>query len=145
MKKLFAALTLFVASHSIVFSQVLENESKVIEFLGSERYQTELASNPGLIYFLDAKASYGFEIIDIIPGKEGDFQSIDDIQLHSKSQSGQVSATDFLNDAQSADFNFLMYNFTMLASKNQYFKLGDTGKAIIIYSVEHVNSKIAQH
>ena len=145
MKNLIVAMSFFWLGLNGAFSQNNGNHSKVIAYLGNERFQELTSTNPGLIDFLDAKAEYGYEIIDVIAGKEESFTRIEKVQIHSKVVGENVTVDQFMNDLASGDFNFLLYVFPTAADADLYFTLGDTGKAIVIHSVSYVNSKIIQH
>lgn len=140
----FKLLFILVFITCISYTQAPNNSSKIIEYLGVERYEGTLQNNPGLISFLNAKVEYGFEIIDVIPGKEDSFQQLNEIPVISKSGDATISPEAFLELYKNGTLNFLMYNFQTLPNAHSYYKLGNTGKAIIVYSVEYVNSKISQ-
>ena len=40
------------------------------------------------------------------------------------------------------DFHFMLYNFAVKNNESLYYRIGDTGKILVIYSVQHTMKKI---
>jgi hypothetical protein len=136
-------LALCLIIQSFVIAQNSTSE-KIIQFLGNERYLIESESNPGLIKFLESKILFGFEVIDYNPAKEKSFKNIESISLISKSSPGSISVEDFIDLYNKGTLNILLYNIPISDGTETYYKLGNTGKALIMRSVQYINSKISQ-
>ncbi len=143
MKSLILISFVVYASFTSIYTENVKNSDKIIELIGESRYQFNLENNPGLIYFLDAKVDFGFQIIDMIPEKSNDFKQLSQIPLLSKSENQSITPEEFVNLYNSGNLNILLFDFQNQPKSNLYFSLGNTGNALIIYSVEHINSKIS--
>lgn len=143
MKSLILISFVVYVSFTSIYTENVKNSDKIIELIGESRYQFNLENNPGLIYFLDAKVDFGFQIIDMIPEKSNDFKQLSQIPLLSKSENQSITPEEFVNLYNSGNLNILLFDFQNQPKSNLYFSLGNTGNALIIYSVEHINSKIS--
>lgn len=141
MKKLFLFF-IFLISINLIFSQEFKNKNKIIELLGEERYEELKSTNLGMISYLNAKVDFGFQIIDAIPEKENEFKELNQIPILSKESGQFISPEEFVNLYNSGNLNILLFNFQNQPKTNLYYKIGNTNKYLIIYSVEHINSNI---
>ena len=145
---LFIGIIIF-SSHS--FAQSLENESSIIEYLGEEKYNEYTQSNPAYLNFLDARYSYGYSVMDYVDEKMNEYPVLE-IIYHSEyailTSNGKeytelvktkVTPEEFLITIESNDFNFLEYQFAFDRNEVVYHVLGNTGKIIMINSVENIN------
>ena len=135
MKKCFLLLG-FALLINLGYSQTTNTE-KIIQFLGQEKYEDAAINNPGLIIYLEAKLQYGYKVVDFNPTRMPNYSIL--LEVPSKIY-GNVSVDEFLVHYEMDSFNFLNYQYPCKEDENLYFKLGNTGKAIIIYSNEFVNS-----
>ena len=131
--------------------QTLENESKIIDYLGIEKYSTLVQKNPSYLKFLDTRYSRGYYIMDYVEEKMSEFPKVDIIYRFSLSDiivngktcqqrvESKVSPEEFLNQSNQSDFNFLEFKFSFDRSSITYYTLGNTGKVILIMPVEQIN------
>lgn len=124
----------FSFSILFVFGQEGSTTEKLVIFLGQERYNQNINSNPGLIENLSDRIEFGYEIIDYIPEKSADFKVIEEISSCKKNSSQSISPEQLIELHNSGDFIILNYDLPFSKSDNFYLKLGETGKAMIIYS-----------
>jgi hypothetical protein len=124
-----------------VFSQDQQSIEKLINFLGEERYESNLASNPGLIENLKDRIEYGCELIDFIPEKASDFKVIEEVASCKKNRTEKISSERLVELYNQGEFNILNYDLPFDKSINYYLKLGQTGKALVIYSQSNIDSR----
>lgn len=136
-------LLTFLLLVTYTFSQDQQYVEKIIDFLGEERYESNLASNPGLIKNLKDRIEYGCELIDFIPEKASDFKVIEEVSSCKKNSSENISSERLVELYNQGEFNILNYNLPFDKSINYYIKLGQTGKALVIYSQSNIDRRKA--
>lgn len=137
--KVFFAL-LFVLSAQVAISQTYQNESKLIEYLGQEKFDQLKANGSGYLKFLDARQSHGFAIMDYDAEKMSDFtvlNSVNKMNPNDKSVS-QVSVDTFLSEINSGTINYLLYKFEWDQNSYTYYRLGSSGKVLVIYPNDYI-------
>lgn len=128
-----------------VSAQTYTNETKLIEYLGLTRYNSLASNSSSYLKFLDARYSFGFEIIEYVPEKMNSFPVLTTVDMtNSDKIKTTVSIADFLNQINANTINYLMYDLQWDRSKTTYYVLGNTGKVLMIHSVEYINSKVNQ-
>lgn len=132
---------MFSLSFSCLFSQENTSTEKLILFLGQERYEQNLTSNPGLIENLKDRIEFGYEIIDFIPEKSADFKLIEEISSCKKNSSQTILPQQLIELNDAGEFIILNYDLPFSKSDNFYLKLGETGKTLIIYSQEGISRR----
>ena len=143
-------ILLFITSGS--FAQNLENESSIVEYLGEERYFELTQKNPAYLNFLDARYSHGYSVMDYVDEKMNEFSTLEviyhsawaTVDLNGKEYlevvESKVTPAEFLIALESEEFNFLEYRFTFDRTAVTYHVLGNTGKVLMIASVENINN-----
>lgn len=128
----------------------LTNQDKVAEFLGDERFNDLLTSNPSYLTFLDTKCSYGYKIVEMGSEKTEGMTVLNSITYEewvasskSEEQILYTSETiltpeEFVENATSPEFNILKYHFNSDRKQIVYYVLGTTGKVIILYPVAYI-------
>lgn len=126
-------------------AQPYANETKLIEYLGLNRYNSLVSSSSSYLKFLDARYSYGFEIIEYVQEKMNSFPVLTTVDLtNSDKTKTTVSIETFLDQINTNTINYLMYDLQWDRSKTTYYVLGNTGKVLMIHSVEYINEKVNQ-
>lgn len=125
-------------------STTLDNPDKVEQLLGEEKFNELLTSNPSYLVFLDTRCSSGYKIVDMTKEKAADFQLIQKIKKHATvdSELEAVTADEFVQYASDPNFNFLQYSFQFDRTEMTYYKLGSTGKVLMIFPVGYINQLI---
>ncbi|MEX1193273.1 MAG: hypothetical protein WEA99_14980 [Brumimicrobium sp.] len=145
MLKLLTASIIFIMTLSNAITQDLENESKIKDFLGSQRFENSLKNNPGLLSYLDVKIKEGYAIENVNSNKKENFIEITSVTYNLEEKGKKISSEEFLEHSKRPDFNILFYDFPMPEDgQNGYFHLKGTGKVISIYSNKHINNMIAK-
>ena len=139
--KFFVTLIASIGLISASFTQTSTNTEKIIAFLGTERYNDAFTNNTGLIVYLEAKLLYGYKIVDFNAERYPNHTVLLEVPVKMQRETAPISVEEFVQIYESGNLNFLFYPFPCEAQQNLYFKLGNTGKAIIIYSNEFVNSQ----
>lgn len=139
--KLFITFFFSIVLSLSSFSQTSSNTDKIIAFLGTERYNDALDNNPGLIIYLEAKLLYGYKVVDFNSERFPAHTTLTEVPVKMQRDALPISVEEFVQIYESGNLNFLFYPFPCDADQTLYFKLGNTGKAIIIYSNERVNSQ----
>jgi hypothetical protein len=131
--------------------QTLENESKIIDYLGIEKYSTLVQENPSYLKFLDTRYSRGYYIMDYVEQKMSEFPKVEIIYRFSLSDiivngktcqkrvESKVSPEEFVTLYYEPEFNFLEYRLNFDRTNVTYHTLGNTGKVIMIMPVEQIN------
>ena len=138
------AVVVFLVS-TISFAQNYSNESYLIEYLGQSRFDQLSASNSQYLNFLDARCSFGFDVIDYFDEEEKmvDFVTLNEFPKKTETKNVlNVSAADFLSEIESGNFNFIMYLLQWDRKSITYYIIGDTGKILLIYPVNYINDKV---
>lgn len=145
MLKLSVILITLTITNFISFAQEIENEVKIKEFLGIQRFDNTLQKNPGLIAYLDTRIERGYAIEELNSNKKNDFIEISSITYNREEKGEHISTEEFLEHTKLQDFNILFYEFPMPDNEqNGYFLLDGTDKVISIYSNEHINKIITE-
>lgn len=131
----------------------LTNQDKISDFLGNDRFNDLLSSNPSYLTFLDARCSNGYKIIDMPLEKTTGMTVLNSIVyeewlISEKSeeeirQTSEIELTpeEFVENSASPEFNILKYHFNFDKKEMVYYVLGATGKVIMIYPIEFINQK----
>jgi hypothetical protein len=132
------SLLLFaIFSTTFLIAQNKTTDQLVEEFLGSTNYKTNVSNNPGLIEYLKVKSSEGY-IIDTVPQqKMASYKEFPQVFYMKK----EISASQFAEDIQSEDFNFLKYSFQS-AGGGDYILDKNQNIVISIRSDQYINRKI---
>ena len=132
-------------------NQNLENKTQIIDYLGIDKYNSVLRSNPAYLKFLNVRLSNGHLIVDYVEEKMADFPVMDVIyhtewktfEKNGKSRNEllqvKITPEEFLIHTEREDFNFLEYKFTFDRKEVVYHVLGNTGKVIVMLSTERIN------
>lgn len=136
-------LLLFIAFSMPLFSQISDDiaDKYVKEFLGKERYNQNIKSNPGLISSLKDRVLFGYDVVDEIPQKKSDFKPLKAIKLISKGESKSITNDEFVQKHENKTLNFLKYDLPGSSNENFYFHLVGTDKYLIIYSWENISKR----
>lgn len=143
-------ITFFISFISLLFvtsslhSQNYSKNDQLLEYLGDEKYENVLLSNPSYLQYLNVRCEEGYHILDYVDEKMSDFQVVIKIpKFNTVTQKLEaVSPEEFLLDLESEDFNFLKYKFQFERTKATYYIIGDSGKVIMIYPVEYISKII---
>ena len=143
-------LTLILLSGSAYsFAQTLQNESKIVEFLGQSEFDQMSQANPSYLEFLDAKCSYGFEIESMGPEKTSGFETLSSITYNDPNNKitkspTTVTPSEFVQMYEDGTLNFLMYEIRGDRSAMTYYVLGNTGKVLMVFPVDYISQKVNQ-
>lgn len=144
MKRLAVLLLSTLVITSLAYSQKIKNQAKVKELLGEEAYSQNLAQNPGKIKYLSAFESDGYSIESLPSDKQLDTKTLIEIPLKCSKKGSKektsVTVEQFLKASSSDDFNILMYNLHADPNKVAVYKLGSTGKVLIIQSTKRISA-----
>ncbi len=141
MKNLIAFIA--IALSAISFSQNYSNESYLVEYLGQAKFDQLSQSGSQYLSFLDARCSYGYEVMDYVDEKMNDFEVLNEFPKKTQTKDViNVSPGDFLAEIESGNFNFIMYLLNWDRSEITYYVIGNTGKVLMIYPVDHINEKV---
>ncbi|MBK7127759.1 MAG: hypothetical protein IPM74_15045 [Crocinitomicaceae bacterium] len=133
---------ILVFAVSVCFSQAGSPNSRVVDFLGSEKYQETLSSNPGLIKYLEAKLQFGFELTDKINEKSTGLKTLADIPYSEFSKDGILSSVDFVNSFLAGSLNVLHIQLPADPNADNYYVIGSTGYILVVKSNSYINSQI---
>lgn len=143
MLKLLSTVILITLSITSGISQNIKNESKIRDFMGNERFDRSVQSNPGLIKFLDIKIEKGYSIQTIDSSKENDFTLISEITYNGEIKGEKISPEEFIEHSEKDNFNILFYDFPMPEEGgNGNFMLQGTNKIISVYSNDYLNTQL---
>lgn len=119
----------------------LNNESKIIELLGQEKFDQMVSINPGYLKYLDARCE-AFTIIDFSEEKFGYLKPLQTLVKRNPSNKSEgnlsVSPAEMVQEYNDGNFNILLYDFYYDKSEYTYYRIGDTGKIIMIYPVDQI-------
>lgn len=149
------AFTIVLLGMTNAFSQSsIENPNKLMDFLGQEKFNELINSNPSYISFLDVKCSSLFAITELSSEKSQVYLTLNEIEKYiwePNTKVGEgvhrkiaviISPSQFLIELTSPDFNILEYSFKQDSQENKYYVLGNTGKVILIRPVSFI-TKVA--
>lgn len=139
----FKLLFILLLSGVFSFGQSYTNESKLIEFLGQERFTKLHDANSSYLKFLDARLSYGFQLVDYVPEKMSSFPVVETIEkINADKTTSSIAAADFVDLALSGNINYLMYKLDWDQSTHTYYRLGNTGKVLVILPNDMITQKV---
>lgn len=142
MKCLTSAIALFVSFLSI--SQTIENQDKLVEKFGQDRYNEMQTQNPNLLESLDFKISHGYVLIDNIPEKYETLPIKNSFEKHiNKTTTETINSNQLISEIDSGTFNILLYNFPFSKNEDQVFRLNNS-QALIIRSEKTLINLIDQ-
>lgn len=126
-------------SCSTVFSQ-LRNEAKIEAVYGNEWLNRMKADAPDLLVLMDKYVEFGFSVRTVSEGKyEQEQTPIEQIPITSKGNEF-ISVEEFMQEADSEEFNPLRYNY-FPTKEAQVYKLKGVNKIIYILPQEIILSK----
>jgi len=115
-------------------------DQKVKEFLGEDRYNETVQSNPALITFLQTKVEDGFRISEVNEVKKSSYKKINSVYFKKQ----EISIEDFLISLNDESFNILNYSFPdHNSNETTHFLLGDSSILLSVYSNSVINNKVA--
>lgn len=136
MKLLLTLAALILSAFS--FSQNIENQDKLIEKYGSNRYNEMMSTSPRLMEVLDYRISNGYVLIDEVPEKFAtDPVKESFVKMISKTDKEIIQPQELLNEINSGTFNILLYNFTQNKSEDTAYRIGED-HVLLIRSVESI-------
>lgn len=142
------------------FSQSLEHQDFLVEFLGQDRFDRIMDSNPSYLNYLDTRCSEGYIIMDYIDEKMSQMDiPVVDLFVKKTKQNGkdldgtckggmrkeELTPNQFLASAEDGTLNILAFDFDYDKSKVIYYKIGSTGKMIAIYPADYIAKKVSQN
>lgn len=159
MKAILFALGLILCSN-FSFSQTLEHQGFLIEFLGQDRFDRIQASNPSYLEYLDTRCSDGYIIMDYVDEKmsQMNIPVVDQFIKKTKQNGKDVDGTckdgirkealtpaEFLQSAENGTLNILAFDFEYDRSNLIYYQIGTTGKMIAIYPADYIAKKVSNN
>ena len=155
MKKLLVALVLFCCALS--YAQNLENETKIIEVIGQEKYDQHLQSGSKYLKYLDVRISDGYELLDIPAEKLLELEVINYLEYKidcDKYKDGSckdktagiasISTTEIIEQIQNGDFNIIKYTIRYDQTKPTYYRLGATEKVLLVRPAQEISKIVNQ-
>lgn len=131
------------------FGQSLQNQQKIVDYLGQEKFDQIQSSNPSYLTFLDVKCSDGFDIIEMVPEKTQNFTVLNEIVVIDPNNKitktpTTVSADDFVQMFENGSLNFLMYQLQGHKTQMTYYVLGNTGKVLMVFPTDYITQRVNQ-
>lgn len=138
-------IALVIVTNAI--GQTLNNQQKLVEYLGQERFDELQTSNPSYLQFLDIKCSKGFDVIELASEKTQNMPVLNDIEKIDPNQKfhktpNTISASDFVQLFENGSLNFLMYQLQGDRYEMRYYVLGNTGKVLMIYPTDYISQLV---
>jgi hypothetical protein len=150
-KRIIFVFTLFFLGLTNCFSQSsFDNPVKLVDFLGQEKFDEILSSNPSYLTFLDVKCTSLYTVLDLPSEKTQSMTVLNEIEKRiwdTNVKTGDeilnkvknlISTNQFIQELQSPNFNILEYTFAQDRSTDKYYVLGNSGKVIVIHSVNYI-------
>lgn len=98
----------------------------------SSEYLAEIQqSNPGVIDLMNYRLDFSWEIVEIGP-KVSEYPELRRFNASTKTIGSVFSSTDM------AGFNIMEWNTESFYDKRNFYRLGDTGKVLVIFSEKEV-------
>lgn len=140
------------------YTQNIDSQSKVLDFLGQKRYNQIQNSNPARIVYMQTRLEDGYKIINNDDGKFDSAEKFDIIPFRIDVGDGKDtlgtcsdgtgksfdSAEQFVQKENSGTLNILKYKLKYDREKVVYYQLGNTGKVLMIYPVDYINKAVAE-
>jgi len=141
MKRLFTILVLALGLNS-AFSQSIQNEQKLIDHLGQERFEKLSQANSPSLTFMDNRVSYGYEILTMETEKLVGMNQVDTfIFTNADKSTYTISAAEFINQAEDGSLNILQLKLKYHSSANTFYRIGSTNKVLMLKSVEFISKQ----
>lgn len=130
-----------VALTTFAQSQNTDQETVLIDFLGKENYLSSMENNPGKLKFLYFKFKNGYKVVEASEEKMESFETINYLKKSNKLGGEKIYADEIADNIENGSFNILLYEFSGLDQKNQYYKIGDNDLYIVVYSNLYLTNK----
>lgn len=127
---------------SLAQAQNLQNEQKLIDHLGQERYDQLSSVNSPSLKFMDNRQEYGFEILEMESDKLKDMVQINSFNFSNSDKSTfEMTPTELLEAAENGELNILKLRLDYHQSANSYYRIGNTNKVLVLKSVQSIAKK----
>jgi hypothetical protein len=131
------ALTIPLFVCSFVFSaQSQDDNAQFLQFVFDTETVEQLTQSPEKVAWYVFLDQQGYSVQDVAPK---DISTLPDALLVAGVKEGAPVLT--AASIESDDFHPLMYQFTRKQAENTYYRIGDTGKMLIIYPMNSIKSK----
>jgi hypothetical protein len=125
-------LPLFILIFGAANAQTENNPDARLFVRYSADYLTEIQqSNPGLISLMNYRLDFSWQIVEIGP-KVSEYPELHRFDANTKSVGSAFTSSDM------AGFNIMEWNTESFYDKRNYYRLGDTGKVLVIFSEKEV-------
>gem|GEM_PF-4012173 len=119
-KTIFLCITIILLTNNLFSQNDLVYNSKLFVKFTSEELKNIENNHPDSVLFLNYIASKGYSIIDMPPKQI------------------QCGVIENVSEEDLKDFNVFEYNVQFLENKNNYYKLGNTGKLLILTNLRDI-------
>lgn len=127
----------------ILFAQNLSHKTQIIEHIGQDRYEMLTQNNSPSLNFMNERCEMGFSLLTLEEEKTAGFQKINQVTLsNSDKTETTVSIEDFIEMIENGTLNILLVKLAYDQSSFTYYKLGDSGKVLVLHSVESITKSV---
>ena len=132
-------VSLLLLALVLSFTSSNDKGRKVIQALGSEKVAELSKNNPDQLRILARRVVKGFQIKNDIPSNTKGFTTMNEVIYQPYGMDPQtISAEDMATRIHEANFNVLCYKWEFYKDRTNRIILGNTGKAILLYSDNHL-------
>ena len=125
-----------------LYAQPIQNQQKLVDYLGQERFQKLTQSNSPSLLFMDKRASHGYEIMTIEPEKLVDMNQVHEFVFSNSDKSTyRLTADEFLTNSANGSLNILQLNLKYDPSSSTFYRIGNSDKVLVLKSVEFISKK----
>ncbi|MEO9533000.1 MAG: hypothetical protein ABJG68_15710 [Crocinitomicaceae bacterium] len=137
---LILALTL---ASGLSMAQELSHKDKIIDHIGQDRFDKLSQNNSPSLLFMNERVEMGYSIVELEDEKSAGFEKLDQITFSNLDKtSTNVSIVDFLEMHETGNLNILRVQLAYSQSGFTYYKLGNTGKVLVLHSVESITKSL---
>lgn len=139
----FLILLIALITTNLVFCQTYTNQTKMIEYLGTTRYNSLAQNNAGYLRYIDARYSHGFSLIDYVDEKMNSFPVLSSLIKKNQDKTTTIISIDqFLSEITNGTVNYLMYSLKGDQKEHKHYVLGNSGKVLVVHSTEYVTNQL---
>jgi hypothetical protein len=134
------AFLLFTAGS---YAQELSHKNQIIDAIGQNRFERLEGSQSKSLLFMNERIEMGYSIMELAGEKTAGFDTINEVQVSNPDKTtSTVSVTDFIQMYEASSLNILRVQLAYSQSSYTYYRLGNTGKVLILHSIESITKSL---
>ena len=133
----------FLLVTGILSAQDLSHKDQIIEHIGQDRFDRLTQNNSSYLDFMNERCEMGFSLLMLEDEKTEGFEKINEVILMNSDKTETiVSIENFIEMLESGTLNILQVKLAYSQSSFTYYKLGNSGKVLVLNSVDSITKSL---